>query len=239
MELQNQNSRISKISTNSRFGVIVPYMDSITNHRTFTDIGDDNKDASITYDLDPTKTEKLINNVDYYYKLLSYDEGDYNQPTPQKLNSGFVGLPNVATTTPLAAAGMNPVNFKITYVDTSRIGGLYNFNFFGIDMQEVQQLYAGHEFELDFEPIWAQSTVQLINPTQTKYLGLYARHMTIKDLTTNQKVFDANTYLEVTPCSIPYLGSFTEDALSYVLSDSAIVDPNFRENNYIRNTYQQ
>ncbi|MGA2296090.1 MAG: hypothetical protein ABSG15_00900 [FCB group bacterium] len=212
-------------SEKSRFGVIVPYMDSITNHRTYTDIGDDNKDASISYDLDATKTEKLINNVDYYYKLLAYDEGDYNQPTPQKLNSGFIGLPNVATVTPLAAPGLNPVNFKITYIDTTRIGGLYNFNFFGIDMQKVQQLYAGHVFELDFEPIWAQSTVQLLNPPRTKYLGLYARHLTIRDTTTNQKVFDANTYLEVTPCLIPYQGSFTEDALSYVLTDSAIVDP--------------
>ena len=211
-------------SNQCRFNVIVPYMDSITNHRTFTDIGDDNKDNTISYDLDTTKTEKLINNVDYYYKLLAYDEGNYNQPTPQKLNNGFVGLPNVATTTPLANPGMNTENFNITFIDSSRIGGLYNFNFFGIDMQRIEQLFGGHEFELDFEPIWSLSQLQKIPSTAIKYLGLYARHMIMTDLTTNQKIFDANTYLEVTPCLIPYLGSFTEDAYSYVLADTVLTD---------------
>src|SRR5690606_7593307 len=64
--------------------VIIPYMAKITNNRTFIDIGDDNDDGVITTNDDPTKTEKLINNIPYYYKILALDEGDFTQPTPGK-----------------------------------------------------------------------------------------------------------------------------------------------------------
>lgn len=62
--------------------VIVPYMREITNNRTFVDIGDDppamgySPDAYILEVDDPTRTERLLNNVEYYYKVISFDEGD-------------------------------------------------------------------------------------------------------------------------------------------------------------------
>ncbi|MFA6570626.1 MAG: hypothetical protein WCT77_05255 [Bacteroidota bacterium] len=211
-------------SIRSRFEVILPYMDSITNHRRFYDIGDDNGNAFITYDQDPTKTEKLINNVNYYYRLLSYDEGDYTQPTPVKLNNGYEGLPNVVKTTPLAQGPMKNVDFKVTYIDQDKIGGLYNFRFFGINPDRVEQLFGGHEFELEFQPYWNLTQIVFQNPTRTKDFGLYRRLLRLTDLTTKKVLFEGLTFLEVTPCSVPYRGSFTEDAMSYVLSDVEIID---------------
>ncbi|MFM8178729.1 MAG: hypothetical protein ACKOAG_06050, partial [Candidatus Kapaibacterium sp.] len=67
-------------------GLVGKYIDSVTSNRRYVDYGDDNKDGVITSDPDLTKTEKLINNVDYYYRLLAYDEGDYFQRTPIKTN---------------------------------------------------------------------------------------------------------------------------------------------------------
>src|SRR5690606_34117971 len=50
--------------------VILPYMKEITNDRTFTDIGDDNRDGIIGSTDDFDDTEKLINNTPYYYRVL-------------------------------------------------------------------------------------------------------------------------------------------------------------------------
>jgi hypothetical protein len=215
----------------ARNGVILPYMDSITNHRTFIDIGDDNKDGVIDFDDDPTKTEKLINNVDYWYKLRAFDEGDYSQGIPTMLNNGDVGNPNVIQTFPLAQAAMKPINFKVTYVDSAKIGGLYNFKLFAINPDRVSQLFAGHELELDFTPAWDYRTISLFNdphkitsPPPTKNIGWYQRNLILKDLTTNKIIFNANTWLEQTPCSLTYHDMLTEDAASTVLADVSILD---------------
>lgn len=211
-------------SHSARFDVIVPYMERITNGRTFMDIGDDNLDYYINYNQDPTKSEKILNNVDYYYRLLAFDEGDYNQKTESKKNDAGEGLPNFVKAIPRASAAGEPAQFQITYLDSAKIGGLYNFRFYGIDQERINQLFAGHELELEFHPSWYLSSIQLPGRTDEKKFGLYRRRMTIKDLTTNKYLFEAITLLEATPCIFPYRGSFTEDAFSWVLADSAIID---------------
>ena len=207
-----------------RTDVITPYIDRITNHRTFIDIGDDNRDGVVSYESNPVKTEKLINNVDYFYKILAYDEGDYNQPTPLKLNTGDLNLPNVAETSPKAEAAMKPIDFKVTYVDSAKMGGLYNFKMFGIDADRVQQLYAGHELELELLPSWSFNQFPILNTTTTKDVGIYMRHLILKDLTDGKILFNGNTYFEQTPCSFLFRNIFTEDAYSLVFADTTIHD---------------
>lgn len=58
-------------------------MAKITNNATFVDNGDDNKDGKNEENEDLTKTERLLNNIDYYYWLSAFDEGDYRQATPK------------------------------------------------------------------------------------------------------------------------------------------------------------
>lgn len=204
--------------------VVVPYMDSITFKRTFIDLGDDNKDLIVSYNDNPTKTEKIINNLDYYYKLLSYDEGDYIQQTPQKLNDASPGLPNMLNVFARSAPVGKPIEFKVTYVDTSRIGGLYNFRLFGVDNDRVAQLFAGHELELEFNPYWDLDQVTLPGRSTPLRFGMYWRRMTLKDLTTNTLLFNSLTLLEESPGMLRYTGSPTENAASYIFSDTAIVD---------------
>jgi hypothetical protein len=207
----------------ARKQIIDPYMKLVTNDRTFVDLGDDNKDGRITTNTDPTKTEKLINSVDYFYKLLSYDEGDYNQPTPTKMNDGVKGLSNFEVTHPATSPVGNKSQFTVTYVDTAKLGGLYNFNFFAADQERVNQLLGGHELELEFQPWWTLSDLDL--GTRRFRFGMYYRSVTVKDLTTGQYIFMGRTVFEQTPCSWSYRGGFTEDAVSWYLADSVIVDP--------------
>ncbi len=212
-------------SNNAINKVIVPYMDSITNHRTFYDIGDDNKDMIISYNDNPTKTEKIINNVDYYYRLLSYDEGEYVQQTPPKLNDASPGLPNFVNAFARSAPVGKPIEFKVTYVDSAKIGGLYNFKLYATDYDRAVQLFAGHELELEFQPFWNLTQLQLPGRQTAISFGLYWRTMTLKDITTKEILFSSTTLLEETPCFFRYVGSPTENAASYILSDTAVINP--------------
>jgi len=209
--------------------VISDYLKTVTNNRTYVDIGDDDHIGTVQYNDDPTKTKKLINNIDYYYKLLAYDEGDYSQPTPRKLNSAALGLKNFLIAYPRAAEVGKKAEFKVTFVDSSRIGGLYNFKFFSTDDDRVAQLFSGHELELEFQPV--AMPVQISWPDKPNVpmdYGLYLRRMILKDLTTNQILFDSTTFFEETPCTgIGYFGleqMFTENGATFFGKDTMIVD---------------
>jgi len=204
--------------------VIIPYMRELTNNRTFYDIGDDNRNAEISYDDDPTKTEKLLNNVDYYYKILAYDEGDYYQPTPSKLNDAFPGLPNLITAYPRAASVGEDSKAEIVYIDSAKIGGLYNFKFFPIDQERFNQEFAGHTLELEFQPRWDLARIRFLNETNDFNIGFYYRRITLKDSNTNKILFDGVTMFEENPCRFTYSNAFTEDAKSWYFSSKPIVD---------------
>ena len=49
--------------------------------------------------------------------------------------------------------------------------------------------------------------------------------MTLKDITKDRILYDGYTNFEQTPCSFILPSSFTEDAVTYVYSDSLIADP--------------
>jgi len=206
--------------------VIIPYMAKITNNRTFIDIGDDNNDGVITTNDDPTKTEKLINNIPYYYKILALDEGDFNQPTPGKYNDGNPGLPNFTEVYPAAPRAEKRLKFEVIDVDKN-IGGLYNFNFYAVDPERAMQLFGGDTLELEFQPYWYQRELRFLGRPETDVnkFGLYQRRMTLRDISKNQTLFDGITFFEVQPCYLEsYRGLFTENAFSYVLSDTLVLD---------------
>ncbi len=214
-------------SDSVRINVIAPFMSLITNGRTFTDIGDDNRDGFISTNSDPTKTEKLLNSVDYNYRILAFDEGAFNQPTPGKLNDASEGLPNQKRTHPAASPAGNQSQFTVTYVDSAKIGGLYDFKFYGTNQDRVNQLLAGHELELVFSPYWQLSEVPLpeTTPIRTIEFGLYYRNVVVTDITTGRLVFSGRTIFESDPCNWSYRGGFTENAQSWYMSDTTIIDP--------------
>lgn len=130
---------------------IADVMDSITDGRTFIDIGDDNGDGQIldnTADL--TQNERLINNVDYYYQVLAYDAGSREDETPSKSNTGIVGLNEVRATPEAIAAGPSVVPKVIS---SDGMGGVHNFRFNVLDNQRLQQLFAGDTIDFVWEPV--------------------------------------------------------------------------------------
>lgn len=209
-----------------RTNIIAPYMASVTRNRSFIDIGDDNEDGTITYDEDPAKTEKILNNVTYYYKILSFDEGDYQQPTPIKINEAFQGLPNLTEATALNSRVGDYSKLEVVYQDKDKLGGLYNFQFFALDPERLTQLFGGHEFELEFNPTWNFSEITFPGrpESQKNGYGLYQSNMKLTDLTTKEVLYNGNTFYETAPCQFDLRGMFTEKSFTYVFADSVVID---------------
>jgi hypothetical protein len=206
-----------------RKNVIAPYMRNITKNRTFVDIGDDNGDDWILPDANPTKSEKLLNNIEYYYKVTSYDEGDFLQPTNNKINTGSEGLSNFAVSIPNAAPVGDKPAIEVISVDSNLIGGLYNFKFFAIDNDRLIQRFAGHELELVFQPYWFETAYPFRRDTQGKF-GLYRSLAILKDRTTGDTLYNGLMMYEEQPCDFTLASLFTENSASTVLTDTAIVD---------------
>lgn len=211
-------------SEDVRKKVIAPYMANITNNRTYIDIGDDNDDGTINYDENPAKSEKILNNVTYYYKLLSFDEGDFQQPTPVKINEAFPGLPNLTEAYALNTRVGNYSELEVVYEDKDKLGGLYNFKFFALDPERVTQLFGGHELELEFNPVWNLSELTFPGrpESEKKSYGLYQSNMKITDLTTKEVLYNGNTFYEAAPCQFELRGLFTEKSFSFVYADSVV-----------------
>lgn len=215
--------------------VILPYIDSITRKRTFIDLGDDDRNGNIDNFTDPTLTEKLLNNVDYYYRLLAFDQGDYVQSTGPKINSGVDGE-NQIKTLPLSSAFAKEANAKIDIieVDSGRIGGLHNFQFHVLDQSRFNKLFMnereGHLLRLGFinapfasqlpfdrDPSKATATPELIQ------VGVYGTGFRLDDLTTGEILYEGYTMFEENLCrrnSIP--GWFTENGATLRDSENVI-----------------
>lgn len=187
---------------------IAQYMAKITNNRTFVDVGDDDRSGTIDENPDPTRTERLFNNVDYYYRLLAYDEGDLIQRTPSKLNVGVTGV-NVIQTFPRPAPASEPVTVNIVSADQDRLGGIYNFRFLVQDQQRLQQLFAGHELEIEFQPVWLGTA--FLAPSGSVN-GIYARQIILRDLTAGTELARYQTLFEPTPCQSTVIGLLSEFA---------------------------
>ena len=207
-----------------RENVIEPYMSLITNNRTFMDLGDDNFSGELDKNLDPGKTEVMINNIDYFYKLEPFDEGDFLQPSNLKPNkANAVAAPHMIAAVPKAPPVGRKTDFEVTYVDSANIGGLYDFEFFAINDERARQLFSGHELELEFNPRWSWNEIIIrdneTNTEKTHGVGTYWRRMTLTDLTTGDVLYDGNTWFEQNPCQFSYLNGFTENAVSYIWAD--------------------
>ncbi len=199
--------------------IIVDFFDKATNKDFLMDIGDDNKDGMITYNDNPLLSEKLVNNLEYYYKLLAFDEGDFMQPTPMKFNTGSMDNSNLITTFPRANAAGNTSKFEFISIDSAKLGSLYNFNFFAIDPQRVNQLLAGHELELEFRPYWSEASLLLGKAQEGEppfSFGLYRSYVTLKDITANKDLFTSLISYELKPCNASYLDLYSENAASVV-----------------------
>ena len=203
--------------------VIAPWMRWITNNRTFIDIGDDNGDGYILANDDPGKTERMLNNIEYYYKVTAFDEGDFIQPTNLKANTGSEGLPNFAVSIPTAAPAGEKPPIEVIYVDSTKIGGLYNFKFFSIDNDRLIQRFAGHELLLSFQPYWYESTYPFTKTNEGKF-GLYRSIAFLTDKVTGDTLYGGLMYYEDQQCNFSYYNLFSENAASSVLTDTAIVD---------------
>lgn len=197
--------------------IMIPYMENLTNNNTYYDLGDDNGDAVITSRDDPTETERLINNMDYYYKVLAFDEGDYLQPTEPKMNDASEGLPNLEKVYPTAAEASERVNFEVISVDSSKIGGLRNFEFFSIDLDRTLQLFGGETLELEFQPYWSYNNILFAGSETGVPITLYQTWVTLRKQSTGELLYRNNILYEVVPCNYSYIGLFTQDAQSYVL----------------------
>ncbi|MBL7973446.1 MAG: hypothetical protein JNJ85_00945, partial [Candidatus Kapabacteria bacterium] len=185
-----------------------------TNKRTFIDYGDDNRDGVISEDQNLINTEKLINNVDYFYRLLAYDQGDVFQGTPGKLNSGVENV-NIQHSYPLSSVVKSPSVVSNAQYDSTLIGGLYNFRLIVKDQDRFNTLFGGHEIEVLLKPsmnatlaytrldsLYYGSSI----PTQP-LKGMYQTELTITDKTTNEKIGNYIVNYESRDCSFQNLPS--------------------------------
>ena len=197
-----------------RFNVIMPYMNRITRNRTFIDIGDDNRDGLIEFSPDITKTEKLINNVDYHYRVLSYDEGDVNKRTEPKLNNAQVGLPNFATVVPKAAPAGSDLKIELVDADLAKLGGIHNIQINSLNDDRVLQNFQGDTLEMSFEPYWFAFPIEDDSTRLNTTVGFYGRRITLTNLRNNQLLFDAFSTLEKELCRARAQNLLTENTFS-------------------------
>lgn len=207
-----------------RKGVIADYIRKNTNGRIFIDLGDDNANGTVEYFTNPERSELLINNVDYFYAIRAYDEGDFFEGQPQKLNDRSSS--NKATAEPKAARPGDQVEFQLSTdsENLKRLGGIYNIRLLVNDDQRFNQLFGGHKLELVFNRQWAGWAHK--NDTKD-IVGLYGTVFTLRDVNTNQEIAQWNSFLPPVLCPTEAseyapLGYFSEHAKTYV--DTITVD---------------
>jgi hypothetical protein len=213
-------------SYKARQEIIGTYMDKITNGRSFFDIGDDDKNGVVDIFEDVTKSERMVNGIPYYYKVLAYDLGYPNQQTPNKLNDAQIGLPNLATVYPQAASAGNDLKFEIIAEDRAKLGGLSNFNFFAVDEDRALQNFAGDTLELSFEPAWNLTSYEsALNKGERIDYGSYYRNISLVNLSKKKQVlFNSNFAFEQNPCATTSNDILTDNTASIVQTAQEYID---------------
>jgi hypothetical protein len=145
----------SLLDTNIRTVVrdaIVAIIDSITGGHRFVDVGDDNNDGRIeTNSTNLALNERLINNVEYWYRVLAFDAGDPTSGTAPKVNAGVTGINEVVATPeapPPSRTNVDPV-----VIMGENLGGITNFQFQVLDQERLGQLFGGDTLEFEFRPV--------------------------------------------------------------------------------------
>lgn len=197
--------------------IIRNYLDSVTNNRTFLDVGDDNGDGVISQDEDLRRREEILNNVDYYYRVLALDEGDYTQGTPIK-TSVAIDKVNIVQAFALAKGPHREPSITVTE-DRDRLGGLYNFRLIPKDANRFAQLFSGHEIELEFQPAASATTFYscidtIWNNTLTMYKGFYANRLIVRDKTTGKQL--AEYFVLYEPADCLFDNFFSDVAMVFV-----------------------
>jgi hypothetical protein len=202
----------------TRKTIIAGHIRRITNGRVFIDLGDDNRNGTVEYFANPERSEKLINNVDYYYAVRAYDEGDYSNALPSKLNDR--GPFNTVTAQPKGARPGSSVEFSLSTdaENLKRLGGIYNIRLLVNDEQRFNQLFGGRKLELNFNRLWAGWPHK---NNENDIVGLYGTVFTLRDVETKQEIAQWSSFLPPVLCpSDPSeaapLGYFTEHAKTYV-----------------------
>lgn len=202
----------------TRHSIIGNFIRTNSRSRTFYDFGDDDRNGTVLYDTDPERSEKLINNVNYYYAVRAYDEGDYVQGTRSKLTNRAIGLPNTVETMPLASRpGSSPsIEFRVDPADQARIGGIYNLRLLIQDQQRFNQLFAGRTLELEFFRNWFGADHDQ-QPT-TDEIGMYMITMILRDSATQEDLASWTTALPPQLCASGsrLAGYFTENTVTWV-----------------------
>jgi hypothetical protein len=209
--------RVWEETNEVRRGLIGPYMHELTNGRQFYDVGDDNFDGVVGYDADPEKSEKLINNVEYYYSIRAYDEGDYTLGTSTKLNLKAVGLSNSVTVEPLGSrpGGNATVEFRIDPDQQAKLGGIYNIKLQITDQQRFNQIFGGHTLELVFYRSW--NAIDHDRQDATEPIGLYDLNFYLRDSATGAQISEWGTALPPQLCgSVNTEGYFTENTVTWI-----------------------
>jgi hypothetical protein len=207
-----------------RKGLISRHIRTLTNNRTFLDLGDDNRNGTVEFSTDPERSEKLINNVDYHYALRAFDEGDYSNATESKLNDKTSA--NTVTTSPRGARPGESVQFELSTdaENAKRLGGIYNIRLLVNDEQRFNQLFAGRTLNLTFNRTWAGWPYK---NDQNDLVGLYGALFTLRDSATGDEIAQWSSFLPPILCpgeareNAPF-SYFTEQTRTWV--DSAFYD---------------
>jgi hypothetical protein len=206
-------------------------MTLVTGNRTFTDFGDDNNNGRIDITNNIETTERILNNVDYYYKLRAYDEGEYwAQNTPSKLNDGVEGINTVRAVALASRAGQNS-KIEITNIDTDKMGGFYNFRVSTVDQERLNQLFANKTLRIVFDPFFLivdAPRLTVKGGTQIQN-GVYGSEIRVLDSTTvpSRLIFRTVEFLEPIQDQIDFYRSvFSEFGAVYLGNDTLPVAMN-------------
>ncbi|MDZ4744593.1 MAG: hypothetical protein SGJ05_01175 [bacterium] len=200
-----------------RHNVIATYMRQITNNRTFFDYGDDNGNGKVDLSANPTSTEQLLNNIDYYYSVRAYDEGDFLAQSSPKLNSKVFGLSNVVKTKPVGArpGKENSYSVEISDADRARLGGIYNIRLLVNDQERFGQVFGGRTLQLEFFRSWFAIDLKTDVITDAE-VGGYTAVMVLRDSTSKQLFGLWSSALPPELCNFSLRQLFTENTESYV-----------------------
>ncbi len=202
---------------------ILKYMKELT-QRMFADIGDDNRDGVVTETDDIRTTEKIINNVPYYYRLLAFDEGDILQGYWGLVNSGIIGRNIIRGIPQRPPVGFGVRTPEVIIEDSSKMGGFYNFRMDVLNSERAFQLYAGKEFAIEFQPL-VTGAVTLSNrfvtdPRNVGTYGIYGCEIILRDVTTGRELARYRTNLPANPASPnSVITAFCEHGYVWNLSD--------------------
>lgn len=216
-----------------RHVLISGYTNTLTNGRVFYDNGDDNSDGTIQETKNLAFSEKLINNVDYFYGVLAFDEGDWLLPIDGKSNVGKMGLPNVARTHPMQARGgtMSKIELVVLPEDRDRMGGIYNVRLDVPEKTRFSQMFSGRTLEVEFTRTWIPA-LDRRDPSRSGasfHGGFYALIAMMRDSATQRFIGGWGSPLPPELCgsgastesgAIP--GYFTTNAFTWVDADTSI-----------------